>query len=513
MRIASLPSPAPTAPRDPAGRSVLLLVLDGLRPGSISTTTTPNLAALAAGGVTYTRSRTGFPSETMVGAGELWAGAYPEASGITSNWMPVPGGPSGGVELKNLAGLDRLAAAYGGRALASTSLFEALSRAGRTSLVVGKEGPAELAWRAGATWAVSTSGAWESTPPADRTATRPPIADVVRAAAGEAPSSGPHDDGARSEWLVRAAGALDAALAPDLLTVWLTDPDKTQHGHGLGTSNQAAALRRADAAVGALLADLERRGRLATTDVIVTSDHGFSEHLPGPGPQLAETLTSAGIATSSVVPTGNTHLVTFAEPPTAETFARLREAVAASPLAADVMTIVENPREDVPGETRRDARLTGRDLRHGTDRAPDAYVMYRRAGDAHLPAKAGSTVAGHGSLGWSDLNNALLLVGPSFERARAGAAALRTDAPAGIVDVAPTILQLLGAAPPRSMHGRVLREALAEHGTGDGVVSPVPSTTSEAVADVRIGERLVRTTLRTEHVGGTDYFSGLEARG
>lgn len=523
MRISSVPAHAadappmpPARPSAPVGgsRRVLLLVLDGLRPDSIDAATTPNLAALAARGVSYDRSRTGFPSETMVGAGELWAGAYPETSGITANWMPVPGGPRDGIELKSLDGIDRLAAAHGGRALGGTSLFEALAAAGRTGLVIGKEGPTELALRSGATWAVSTAGAWESaTGRPVGAAGRTPIGDLVRRAAGAAPPPGAADDGARSDWFVRVAGALDAALAPDLLAVWLTDPDKTQHGHGLGSGSQAAALRQADAAVGALLADLARRGQLDSTDVVVTSDHGFSEHLPGRGPELAEALDTAGLSTSSVVASGNAHMVTFAEPPTATTFARLRDVVAASPFAADVMTIVDNPRGGVAGDGRRDGRLTGHDLRHGSERAPDAWVVYRREEDAHVPAKPGTTVAGHGSLGWSDLNNVLLLAGPGIEQARAGTAPLRTDAPAGIVDVAPTILNLLGAHAPATMHGRVLREALAPGGTRDGAVDDVARSRTSATADTRIGDRVVRTTLQTDHVDGTDYFAGLVTQG
>ena len=124
------PTPAtPTRRR----RRVLLLVFDGMRPGSIDARRMPNLAALAARGVTFTRSRTGFPSETMVGAGELMSGAYPERSGITSNWMPVPGSDSHGVELKSLRGIEQVRDGFGGRALASTSIFQALAGAGQGS--------------------------------------------------------------------------------------------------------------------------------------------------------------------------------------------------------------------------------------------------------------------------------------------------------------------------------------------------------------------------------------------
>ncbi len=122
-------------------------------------------------------------------------------------------------------------------------------------------------------------------------------------------------------------------------------------------------------------------------------------------------------------------------------------------------------------------------------------------------------VAGHGSLGWSDINNTLVVNGPSFERALPGAAPLRTRNAAGIVDVAPTILQLLGAPVPRSMQGRVLREAIAELGVGNGIVERMRSTRNVAIADVILRSRTIRTELETEHAGGVDYNIGLRTDG
>lgn len=498
---------------------MLLLVLDGMRPGSIDPTTMPNLARIAARGVTYTRSRTGFPSETMVGAGELFSGAWPEQSGVTSNYMAVPGQDFGGVELKSLEGIDTMAAGYGGSALASTSLFQALASAGYTTAIVGKEGPAELAWRAGATWSVSSGGAHETAAARRIGAARGarPLARIA-AAAGPAPGVGEHDDHARSNWLVQVAGMVDAQLAPDLLAVWLTDPDKTQHNHGLGTTNQAAALRAADAAIGRLLTQLGTRGDLDDLDIVITSDHGFSEHIEGEAPDLKGTLAKAGLGISNIIAAGNNHCVRFDHPPTQEDFDKLKSAIAASPFADDVETVIVNPRSEPVGETRRDGTLTGRDLRQGSTRGYDVYVVYRRIDEVertddgrrhrvgkHLPAYPGTTKAGHGSLGWTDINNTLVVSGPSFDGSRRAAQPLRTPNAAGIVDIAPTILELFGVAAPASMQGRVLREALAELGIGDGRVARVKSTRSIAWQDVVLGARTIRTGLETEHVGSTDY--------
>jgi phosphonoacetate hydrolase len=507
--------PTPSGPPAPA-RKVLLLVLDGLRPDSIDARTTPNLARLADGGVTFTRSRTGFPSETMVGAATLMTGAWPERSGVTSNWMPVPGGPFGGVELKTLEGIDQMARGYGGRALTATSLFQALAGAGKTSAFVGKEGPAELAHRAGATWSVSTAGSYEGPPGAKARARlgSAALAKLVHDAGGPAPGQGKLDDSSRSSWLVKAAAAVDAALGPDLLGVWLTDPDRTQHAHGLGTANQASALRRADAAVGELLLDLQRRGVREHTDIVLMSDHGFSDHLHAEPRDLERTLRAAGLDVSHIVGSGNNFQVRFARPPSRHDFDRMREALANSPFADQVMTVIDNPRT-VRGDTRRNERLTGRDLRQGSARAVDAYIVLRRDEDrgAHVPAKGGRLKAGHGSLGWTDLNNTLVVAGPSFERAAPGAAPLQSANAAGLVDVAPTILHLLGASRPATSQGRVLSEALAPGGIRTGTVSQLPSTRTTAAADVRLGQRLVRTELVTEQVDDVDYFVELRTAG
>ncbi|MCZ4496755.1 MAG: arylsulfatase [Thermoleophilia bacterium] len=509
-------------------RRVLLLVLDGLRPGSINAKLMPNLARLAAQGVTYTRSRTGFPSETMVGAGELMSGAYPERSGVTSNLMMVPSGPSRGVELKSLAGIEQMRDGYGGRALASTSIFEALGSAGKTSAMIGKEGPAELASLAGADWTVSSGGSLTSPRglALEETRASQPLAQMVEAVAGPAPASGKDDDGARSRWLVAAAAAVDAAHAPDLLTVWLTDPDKTQHGHGLGTASQRAALLDADRAIGQLFADLEARGVLADFDIVVTSDHGFSDHVEAPKVPLADALKEAGLDVSHVVASGNQHLVRFRHDPTPQDFAKLRATIAAAPFAKLVRTVIDNPRAGVAGDRRSDGRLTGRDLRQGSTRAADAYVIYQRddvgvpgprssggRGPASVMANPGSNKAGHGSLGWSDINNTLVVAGPSFDQAQRGRAALRTSAPAGIFDIAPTIAHLLGVATPGSMQGRVLAEALAGADGGDGHVGRVKRRRSVAWTDVTLGARTVRTGLVTEWVGAASYLERLITRG
>ena len=70
-----------------------------------------------------------------------------------------------------------------------------------------------------------------------------------------------------------------------MLVFWSRDPDGTQHNQGdspnaltpgINGPTTLASIRNADADLGRLRAALKRLGLEATTDIVVTADHGFS---------------------------------------------------------------------------------------------------------------------------------------------------------------------------------------------------------------------------------------------
>jgi len=76
-----------------------------------------------------------------------------------------------------------------------------------------------------------------------------------------------------------------AANKPFVLVYWSRDPDGSQHGQGdsfqsltpgINGSTSRAAIRNADRDLATLLEALRSNGLDATTDVIVTADHGFA---------------------------------------------------------------------------------------------------------------------------------------------------------------------------------------------------------------------------------------------
>src|ERR1043166_4823357 len=125
-------------PRQPHRMLTILVVIDGLRPDAIDPRITPNLARLRSEGVEYRRSHSAFPTVTRVNAAVIHSGSWPAHTRIVSNGMFVPAVDS----VRPFSTADplemaKLAAARGGRLIASRTLAERLQSAGKTYVSVG----------------------------------------------------------------------------------------------------------------------------------------------------------------------------------------------------------------------------------------------------------------------------------------------------------------------------------------------------------------------------------------
>ena len=139
--------------------------------------------------------------------------------------------------------------------------------------------------------------------------------------------------------------------------------------------------------------------------------------------------------------------------------------------------------------------LTLADLGLDGPRAPDIALVLAAVDDDGPYGWRGSTVHDaaypngggiHGGLHPLELNNWLAMAGTKFGPAQTIAT------PAGITDVLPTVLQVLGAAISPQIQGRVLTEAL-----GGAPIAPVAITRNK-IANLRISQ-----------VGTTRYLDGL----
>jgi len=112
-------------------RLVLVFVVDGLRPDSITVEDTPTLFRLRAEGVDLANGHAVFPTVTRVNAAAIATGTQPGTNGLVGNQMFVPAVDERRAfdtgNYRNLLTLDR---ATGGRVLQAPTLAERLHARG-----------------------------------------------------------------------------------------------------------------------------------------------------------------------------------------------------------------------------------------------------------------------------------------------------------------------------------------------------------------------------------------------
>ena len=251
-------------------RRVVIVVWDGLRPDLVTPEVTPTLAAMAAGGTWVRNSYCAYPSETRVNATSLATGCHPGRHGIVGNKLYVPAvDPHGAVVTGDAATLTAIAE-RDPPLVAVPSLGDYLGETGKSVVVVSSGSP---------------GSAWLSNPrPQDhlynRALVRPAAAQAAVAQLGPVPPDS-HPATGRLDWQARVCtDHVWPTLRPDVTICWLTDPDHTQHRCGLGAPQSLEALRGCDAVFSRLLASLDKLGWRDYTNLIVTSDHGFTTRRP-----------------------------------------------------------------------------------------------------------------------------------------------------------------------------------------------------------------------------------------
>ena len=100
----------------------------------------------------------------------------------------------------------------------------------------------------------------------------------------------------------------------------------------------------------------------------------------------------------------------------------------------------------------------------------------------------------HATLSRFDMHNTLLAAGPDFKRGETD------DLPSGNVDLAPTILQILGIKPSSKMDGRILSEAMT------AVMPSGKSETKRIDATKNFQSGTWRQSLQISRVGSTVYL-------
>ncbi|MFM9940798.1 MAG: alkaline phosphatase family protein [Hyphomicrobiaceae bacterium] len=446
---------------------VIVCVFDGLRPDMIQAATTPNLVRLARRGTWFREARSVFPSMTRVATASIATGAMPRTHGIVGNAFYFPKAiPEHVLDVSNIADVKRAEAATGGHFLTAPTFADELARAGKRLAVVhtGSIGSTYLInprAQANRHWTFTVFGE-------EATETPAAIAEVTARFGPLPPRTLP-----RFAEVDYATDVMVEHVLPDagneVALIWYNEPDTSYHYKMLGSVDTTDVLKHVDAALGRILAWVDRQPNAERIAVLAASDHGqisTEEEIP-----LAELLTAAGHAT---VRSGKRHLdgavVTYTggnmgEIRVLEGGAQRRDAIARWLTEQPFIGALFSPgRNDVDGAAPGSLSHALVGLDH--ERQPDlVYVL--RSSDAADPfgypglcriSGGGIPVGGgmHGGLNRHELNTTLMLAAP-------GVAAGHVDQrAAGIIDIAPTILGLLGVPVAPTMCGAPLQAPAQE---------------------------------------------------
>jgi arylsulfatase A-like enzyme len=451
----------------------------------------PRLSRLADDGVRFTKHHSVFPTVTRVNASSITTGAYPERHGLLGNAVFFPRvDPKAGLDTSNRDHLLRIQEKESSL-LDVPDLGSIFSAAGRTVLVAssGSTGSAHLLnHRAGSSGTKGGILHTEYTSP-------PELHARVLERLGAPPAAAEPDAG-RNRWIVDAL--LEVGLEqfhPDVVILWLSDPDSTAHERGIGAAQSEDALRRVDAELGRLLDELARRE--LRTNVFVTSDHGFSTHRAPPdlGSVFAKFRGTAADGDPDLVFAGQAVYDRTGSP---ERVRRMVEALQAQTGVGALFTSPASPgdlRGSVTGTLSFDVARWGHPRAGAILVSPDWSDQKNERG---WPGTAASTgVAGHGSSGRWDIHATLIAAGPDL-RAR-----VVSEWPSANVDLAPTLCRLAGIEVPASMQGRVLEEALADAGARTPDREP---TTSVVRVENQVGTIRYSLSGHFSEVAGSRYL-------
>lgn len=464
--------------------SILIAAFDGLQPAQVRPDLMPNLARFASEGVFFENHHPVFPSVTRINAASMVTGTYSGKHGLAANTMVArdydPTTVFSALE-PTLADVARKT----GRVLFAPTLADILSEHSMEYTAIG----------------VGTSGnAYVHNPRADESGgatihtdfTLPyDLSDKLGSRFGPWPGEAMPN----TPRLDHAVKILTEHILPErqpaVALIWSSEPDKAQHAHGVGSEMSDRAIREADARFGSILEWLESNGQGSDTDVLVISDHGYST--------IQEVVDvewytrDAGFSDEEVLVAPNGGSALFycqSESVTQRLAAWLMErpwcgALLALEAAGEIEGALPMSLAGAEGP-----------------RAPELAMSFgwdSRPNDAGYNGFAYSTggqpgQGQHGSMSRHEMNNTLIARGLRFRRAA------RIQSPTGNVDLAPTVLRLLGLPVPEHMEGRVLTEALAE---GENSVDWT-STTHRAERKSAAGTYC--QTVRVSTVGNTSYL-------
>jgi predicted AlkP superfamily pyrophosphatase or phosphodiesterase len=476
----------------PPDKHVVVVVWDGMRPDFVSEHNTPALWKLAQDGVTFRNHHSVYPSATVVNGTAIVTGDYPDRSGILANHDYLSRiDAKRSIDAENAGVVRRGDELSANKYIAVQTIAELLHQHGQKTAIATAKTVGLLFDRHAESRYGQDVFAGESLPPNA-------IDSMVKTLGAFPPATQPAE---RDAWTTKAlTDFLWQDEVPSFSLLWLSEPDDTEHKTAPGAPAALAAMKLSDENLGRVVAALDQHHARSTTDIFVVSDHGFSTIAREIG--VPKILKNAGFDAVTVFAdepkpgqimlVGNGGSVLFyVIGHDAAVIHKLVEFLQQTDFAGVIFT-----REPMDGTFTLDK------AKIDNEHAADVVMSFRWTEDSNqfgIPGMIDADwqrAAGkgtHATLSKFDMHNMLIAGGPDLKTG------LTSELPSGNVDLAPTILTILGIEPGESMDGRVLAEAMK-----DAANLKAKTETIEATRNFPGG--IWQQSLTTSHVGSTIYL-------
>lgn len=450
----------------------IVLVMDGLRPDAITKEHMPNLYKLQQDGVKYTNSHAAVPTVTRVNSPSLATGFYPETHGIMSNSIFIEDvNPNNSISTGNYKNLIKVDSVSNGKLLYAKSIGEILQKNGLTYVAIssGSSGSAFLL-----NHTVSKGNGYLVNPGLNNNgfaAIPNNVGQIIKSKFGNPPIKNDNQTYNPSvDWVENILfDYVLPEIKPTVVYNWFTEPDHSQHHFGTGSKEYYNALKNNDKHVGLLVNKLIELDLYNNSNIIVTSDHGMNEDTLSLN--LNESCIEAGIDPNDfIIASSGESLLLHVKNHDKTLIKKIVKHLQSQDWVGAIFT--EHSKDPDNKDLNPYGFVEGTfslDLIHGNHpiRRPDIFFNYQWSSNNNEHGISGTSFkntngtakklgngGGHGNLSPACINNTLVTWGKDFK------SGIQIHNPVGIVDITPTVLNILDINTSIKFDGRVLEEAL-----------------------------------------------------
>jgi len=472
------------------GSHVIIVVVDGLRPDYVTDQFMPALAAIKRNGFNGRNHHAVYPTSTRINSASIATGSYPQNHGLLNNTLYLP-------DLDKVRKFDTgkandlqlIEKGTAGQLLTTATLGEILVKYNKKLFISGSGSSGSaylLSNQAGNCMLVHR----QLTVPGS-------LRDVIEERIGPPEEDDDYPHLNRIKWCVDALlqVGIDQTGA-DVLMLWITEPDGSAHHSGIGSPLCVEALQGVDAEIERLMQGLEDRGLRDSTNIFFISDHGFSTRTGEVS--LTSLLIENGLKSdrsSTDVVIANDAI--YINEQKSERLPSIVQLLQKTSWIGPVFTRGIDP-QSMQGKQA--GTLAFKTVMWDHARSADILTsgnwtnqvnIYGFPGTVMLPGKAG-----HNSTSPFDIHASFIASGPDINTH------INSTLTSGNVDIAPTVLFLMGIETPAGMDGRVLREVFKS--------GPVPedmkAKSAKYTAETTLEGIHYQTTVYQTIVDGTAYL-------